>query len=172
MPVRRVRSGPQPRPRALVRRQALESLCAVAAVAALVGVLLLLFGKPAAFQGERTGDRATGAAATAANPGTPAGRGSPAVVSSPVPVLVLNNSRISGLARRAATAFGAGGWPVRGTGNYTGRTPVTTVYYPTGQEAVARQFAARYPAVRRVLPRPASLPGSGLTVVVTREFRP
>lgn len=155
-------------PRVLAGREALESLLAVAAVAALVGVLLLLFGKSAPFQGERTADRA----GAAARSGTPAGRESPAVVASPVPVLVLNNSRIPGLARRAASAFGAGGWPVRGTGNYTGRIPVTTVYYPAGLEAAARQFAARYPAVRRVLPRPASLPGSGLTVVVTREFRP
>jgi hypothetical protein len=88
-----------------------------------------------------------------------------------VPVLVLNNSRIKGLAARAAAVFRAGGWPVGGTGNLRGRTPVTTVYYPIGEEVTARLFAARFRAIRRVLPRPPGLPGSGLTVVVTREFR-
>lgn len=88
-----------------------------------------------------------------------------------VPVLVLNNSRVHRLAARAAETFRAGGWPVRGTGNYRGRVPVTTIYFDAGDEAVARRFAARFPAVRRLLPRPAWLPGGGLTVVVTREFR-
>jgi hypothetical protein len=48
---------------------------------------------------------------------------------------------------------------------------VTTVYHPPGQEAAAREFAARFPGVVRVLPRTETLPGSGLTVVLTRDFR-
>jgi type IV secretory pathway VirB10-like protein len=87
-----------------------------------------------------------------------------------VPVLVLNNSRISGLAERAARYFEAGGWPVRDTGNSRGRIRATTIYYPPGQEAAAREFARRFPEVKRVLPRLENLPGDGLTVVVTRDF--
>ena len=87
-----------------------------------------------------------------------------------VPLLVLNNSRISGLADRAAADFRAGGWPVRDTGNSRGRIRATTVYYPPGQEAVARELARRFPAVQRVLPRLPNLPGDGLTVVVTRDY--
>ncbi len=166
--MRRAGPGPQPVPRAVAGREAVESVVAIAAVAALVGLLLLLFGQP----GATTPRRAAANSATGAALETPSGRSVPAAVATPVPLLVLNNSRINGLAGRAAGTFRAGGWPVRGTGNYTGRIPVTTVYYPAGQEAVARQLAARYPAVRRVLPRPAGLPGSGLTVVVTPEFRP
>ncbi len=87
-----------------------------------------------------------------------------------VPVTVLNNSRITGLADRGATRFTAEGWPVAETGNYRGRIRATTVYYPAGLEASAQAFAARFPGVERVLPRPDNLPGSGLTVVLTRDF--
>lgn len=90
---------------------------------------------------------------------------------SEVPVVVLNNSRISGLADTAAAVFRAGGWPVARTGNFRGRIPVTTVYYEPGQQAVARAFAARFDGVVRVRPRFATLPARGLVVVVTREFR-
>lgn len=90
----------------------------------------------------------------------------------PVPVLVLNNSRVEGLAARAAATFERGGWPVRDTGGLRGRIRATTIYYPPGQEAVAREFARRFDGIERVLPRLPGLPGTGLTVVVTRDFRP
>lgn len=100
----------------------------------------------------------------------PAAPARPAV--EPVPVLVLNNSTIDGLAARAAASFERAGWPVKDTGSLRGRIRATTVYYPAGQEAVAREFARRFDGIERVLPRLAGLPGSGLTVVVTRDFRP
>jgi hypothetical protein len=84
---------------------------------------------------------------------------------------VLNNSRIDGLAARAAARFSAAGWPVAATGNYRGRLTATTLFYGPGQEPAARAFAARFPGVARVQPRTAGLPGSGLTVVLTRDFR-
>jgi len=87
-----------------------------------------------------------------------------------VPVTVLNNSRRTGLADRAAQRFEAGGWPVTATGNLRGRIPVTTVYYDAGLEASAQAFAAAFDGVARVLPRFAALPARGLVVVVTREF--
>jgi hypothetical protein len=87
-----------------------------------------------------------------------------------VPVLVLNNSRIDGLAERAARQFEAAGWPVHDTGGLRGRIRATTVYYPPGEQDSATEFARRFGGVQRVLPRLAGLPGSGLTVVVTRDF--
>ncbi len=95
----------------------------------------------------------------------------PAPVAPPVvvPVTVLNNSRITGLAARGAAQYEAAGWPVARTGNYRGRIRSTTVYYAAGLEASAREFASRFPSVQRVLPRPENLPGSGLTVVLTRD---
>jgi len=87
-----------------------------------------------------------------------------------LPVTVLNNSRRTGLAHRAADQLTAGGWPIRQVGNFTGRIPVSTVYYASGQESAARALADQFPAVQRVHPRFRGLPGSGLTLVVTREW--
>lgn len=86
------------------------------------------------------------------------------------PLTVLNNSTVPGLASRAAARFRADGWPVTGIGNVTGQTPYTTVFYGPGQEAAARGLAREFPGVRSVQPRTAGLPGSGLTVVLTRGF--
>ncbi len=88
-----------------------------------------------------------------------------------VPVTVLNNSRIRGLADRAAARFRAGGWPVPKVGNYSrGRIPATTVYFAPGQQASAARFARQF-GIGRVVPRFAGLPGSGTTVVLTRDYR-
>lgn len=87
-----------------------------------------------------------------------------------LPVTVLNNSRRTGLAARAAGQLSGGGWPIRSVGNFTGRIPVSTAYYAPGQESVARALARQFPAIQRVLPRFSGLPGSGLTLVVTREW--
>ncbi len=100
----------------------------------------------------------------------------PAVVTAPgqapvVPVTVLNNSRIRGLAERAAVRFRAGGWPVPQVGNFSaGRIPVSTVYFAQGQQASAARFARQF-GIGRVVPRFPGLPGSGTTVVVTRDYR-
>jgi hypothetical protein len=87
-----------------------------------------------------------------------------------VPVTVLNNSRRTGLAHRAAAQVANGGWPIKQIGNFTGRIRISTVYYAPGQAPVARKFAHQFSAVQRVLPRFNGLPGSGLTLVVTREW--
>src|SRR5205814_5435237 len=58
-----------------------------------------------------------------------------------LPVTVLNNSRISHLASRVAADLRAHGWPVRKTGNFTGRIRTTTIYYAPGQRASAQRLA-------------------------------
>ncbi|MCY7364352.1 MAG: LytR C-terminal domain-containing protein [Frankiaceae bacterium] len=108
--------------------------------------------------------------APAAPVAPPVAEPAPVAPSVVVPVTVLNNSRITGLADRGAQQFEAAGWPVAETGNHRGRIRATTVYYPAGLEASAREFASRFPGVERVLPRPENLPGSGLTAVLTRDF--
>lgn len=94
----------------------------------------------------------------------------PPVRSVVVPITVLNNSRTTGLADRAARRFERGGWPVRLTGNFRGQVPVTTVYYDPGFEASARAFAREFAGIARVRPRFATLPARGVVVVLTREF--
>ena len=87
-----------------------------------------------------------------------------------VPVSVLNNSKIKGLAERAAARFEAGGWPVPTKGNYRGGTiATTTVYFGPGQQGSAERFAKQF-GIGRVAPRFPGLPTSGMTVIVTRDF--
>ncbi|MCU1602977.1 MAG: hypothetical protein JWO22_3686, partial [Frankiales bacterium] len=89
-----------------------------------------------------------------------------------VPVRVLNNSKIKGLADRAAARFRSGGWPVPQTGNYRGGTiSTTTVYYAPGQQASAARFAKQF-GIPRVAPRFAGIPVPGMTVIVTRDYQP
>ena len=87
-----------------------------------------------------------------------------------VPVSVLNNSRIKGLADRGAARFRAGVWPVPVTGNYRGGIiATTTVYFAPGQQASAQRFAKQF-GIPRVAPRFAGLPTRGMTVVLTRDY--
>ena len=100
----------------------------------------------------------------------PSATQAPAVVM--LPVTVLNNSRIHGLAARAADQLDARGWTIRQVGNFTGRIPVPTVYYGPGpgQRRAAEALAREFHAIQRVHPRFAGLPGRGLTLVVTRAW--
>ena len=87
-----------------------------------------------------------------------------------LPVTVLNNSRRQHLAAHVAGELAAKGWSIRKTGNFTGRIKATTVYYAKGQRAAAERLAREFAQIRRVEPRFRGLPGSGLTVVVTRDW--
>lgn len=183
VPVQRVGRG----------RAAAGAAIAVAGVALGIGALLLLGGKdepkgtptvalPSATAGASASAPVTPSPTAAGSPsvaatraGSPAAPGAPvlaAPVQAPVvPVSVLNNSRISGLASRAADRFRAAGWPVAGQGNYSGgiiRT--TTVYYAPGQQASAERFAREF-GISRVAPRFRGLPTQGMTVVLTRDYR-
>ena len=93
----------------------------------------------------------------------------PAAVAPVLPVTVLNNSRVAGLADRAAARLRAGGWPTPVVGNFRGRVARTTVYWAFGQQASAVRLARQF-GVGRVAPRFAGLPGRGLTLVVTRDY--
>jgi hypothetical protein len=122
-------------------------------------------------------------------PTTPPTKAAPTTAPPPVPVVppspvtappspaarpsltVLNNSRVNGLASRAARDFAAGGWHVAATGNLRGRTPRTTVYYAPGYADEAAALRRQFPKILDARPRPEGLPGNGpLTVVVTRDY--
>jgi hypothetical protein len=83
---------------------------------------------------------------------------------------VLNNSRRQGLASDVAAQLRAKGWPVAKVGNYRGRVAETTVYYLPGQLPQAHELVREFPQIHRILPRFRGLPGSGLTLVVTRDW--
>lgn len=95
----------------------------------------------------------------------------PPPVAVKAPLLVLNNSRIHGLAEVGKATFAKGGWTVTGTGNYSGRLPETTVFYSPGLKAAAETLARQFPTVTAIEPRPAGVPGNALTVVLTRYFK-
>jgi hypothetical protein len=104
-------------------------------------------------------------------PQPPPAETTPAAAAPVVPVSVLNNSRIQKLASRAAVRFAAGGWPVATQGNYgDGVIRTTTVYYGPGQQASAERFAEQF-GIGRVAPRFPGLPTTGMTVVLTRDYR-
>ena len=179
-----------------VIRRALPSLTAVTAVVAVVVLLLVLNNRPSPSgpapgavaekpASSRISESPSPPQSIAPSPSTtapappvseppatqsPAAQ-SPAATEAPrLPVTVLNNSRIQHLAARVAADLAAHGWPVRRTGNFTGRIAETTIYYASGQRASAVRLAREFHQVRRVEPRFAGLPGQGLTLVVTRDW--
>lgn len=103
---------------------------------------------------------------TTAAPTTTAAAG----VDRSIPVRVLNNSTVAGLAARTGAKLTASGWNVTGTGNYaTGALARTTVFYEnsTHQRATAEAIASQLGGIAE--PRIATLSGSapGIIVIVT-----
>jgi hypothetical protein len=89
------------------------------------------------------------------------------------PLRVYNNSRIQGLAARAAADFRNAGWTVADIGSYPGAIiPTSTVYYRPGteEEAIAQELGRVFGL--RVEQRFAGLQSSspGVIVIVTREY--
>ncbi|MFD0365300.1 LytR C-terminal domain-containing protein [Nocardia sp. GCM10030253] len=87
-----------------------------------------------------------------------------------VPVRVLNNSLVVGLASRTASQLSASGWNVAEVGNYPGENVAkTTVFYGNtpGEREAAAAIAAELGA--SAVPRSTGTgdSGSGVTVVVT-----
>lgn len=83
-------------------------------------------------------------------------------------VVVLNQTRQTGLAARVAATLRREGWTVTGIGNWYGTVPSTTVYYPAGKEAAARSLA-RELGVDRIRPRVKGMLTDRLTVVLTAD---
>ncbi|WP_433730572.1 LytR C-terminal domain-containing protein [Nocardia sp. CA-129566] len=98
---------------------------------------------------------------------TPTTTASTTTANRAVPVHVLNNSTVAGLAARTASELTANGWTVAEVGNYPGPNITnTTVYYGNspGEKEAALAIADELGAT--AAPRAAGS-GSGVTVVVT-----
>jgi hypothetical protein len=93
-----------------------------------------------------------------------------------VPLIVLNDTTTSGLARGAAQRFTNGGWKVTSSGNLpSGISDIlsTCAYYDpsvTGAKAAAQALQAQYPTIKRVRPRFDQLPSGPVVVVLTSDY--
>jgi len=97
-----------------------------------------------------------------------------------VPVTVLNATEITGLAAKAAAAFGTGGWETPGIGGYDGGdVAASTVFFTEGDETqrlAALQLVDAYPQLQGPNPRffelPADVTAPGLVVVLAGDWQP
>lgn len=160
-----------------VARSLVAPVTAVATVAGFIALLLFVNSSPSPHGGPVVaGPAVSPSHSRVPTPRPPARRLRAAITEHPTkapakpPLTVLNNSRRTGLAHAVAQQLSDGGWSVAEIGNFTGRIPVTTVYYGSHERAAAQRLAAQFSHIARVLPRFSGLPGAGLTVVVTREY--
>jgi hypothetical protein len=90
-----------------------------------------------------------------------------------VPLVVLNNTTVTGLAQRAAQRFEQGGWTVTRYANYQNDIASTCAYYDpatTGAKAAAKALQRQYPVIKRVKERFAELPSGPVVVVLTPDY--
>lgn len=88
------------------------------------------------------------------------------VVSRTATVSVLNNSRVTGLARTFSGKVVSAGWTLGGIGNWTGSIDGNTVYYPAGLEQQARLLAADV-GIGRIRPSIAPMRADRLTIILS-----
>ncbi|MEU2033029.1 LytR C-terminal domain-containing protein [Nocardia amamiensis] len=116
-----------------------------------------------------TTPKAQAASSTAVSTSTSAAATS-GVAARSVPVRVLNNSMVAGLAAKTATQLSSNGWTIAETGNYPGgNIPKTTVFYGNspGDKEAAQAIADELDAA--VAPKSSAIGDSapGVTVIVT-----
>lgn len=114
-----------------------------------------------------TNSAPTGSESATTKPSTTSATPATTTANRAVPVHVLNNSTVAGLAARTANELTANGWTVAEVGNYPGPNITnTTVYYGNnpGEKEAALAIADELGAT--AAPRSGGA-GSGVTVVVT-----
>jgi hypothetical protein len=105
----------------------------------------------------------------------------PAQAATPVhaPITVLNSTKTTGMAKKAADAFVAGGWQSAGVGAYTGGdVAASTVFFTQGDETqrqAAVELVNAFPQLQGPTPRffdlPAGVPAPGLVVVLAADWK-
>lgn len=119
-------------------------------------------GAPGGATGHTRSSASSGASSTASS--TAAER---------LPLIVLNNTTISGLAESAAHRFEEGGWTVTRYGNLTNNILSTCAYYDpsvSGAQTAARALQKEFPTIKRVKPKFAELPAGPIVVVLTPDY--
>jgi LytR cell envelope-related transcriptional attenuator len=86
------------------------------------------------------------------------------------PLIVLNNTTISGLAKSARARLQRGGWAVSAVGNLRNTIVSSCAYYDPANpnaRAAAQALVTQFPAIKRVKERFAELPRGPIVVVLT-----
>ncbi|HEX7354256.1 MAG TPA: LytR C-terminal domain-containing protein [Mycobacteriales bacterium] len=91
------------------------------------------------------------------------------------PLVVLNNTTITGLADRASAEFTAAGWTVTSFGNYENDILSTCAYFDPsapGAQAAAEELAHQFPTIKRVKAQFRELAAyhSPIVVILTPDF--
>ncbi len=105
-------------------------------------------------------------------PSTPASTATSSSSAS-LPVVVRNNTTISGLAERAASELRAQGYTVSSVGNYSNNILSTCAYYDpsvAGAEAEANQLNSQFSWIVRVKPKFDGLPSGPIVVVLASNI--
>ncbi len=108
-------------------------------------------------------------ASNASSPPTSAASSSPTGVKA-IPLIVLNNTSIAGLAKTAAQKLRNDGWTVTNYDNYSNTIISTCAYYDPsvpGAKAAAEALRAQYSWISRAKERFAELPSGPVVVVLT-----
>lgn len=182
-----------PRRRAPLLSTLASSALAALAVFVLVGVLVLAFGEDGD-QADRAGSDPLVVVTLSPTPlATPSVGASPSVSPSAsagpsatssasasasatqapvdkVPVIVLNQTGISGLAAKFQEELEAGGWTVAGIDDFRGNVPATTVYFPRGMRPAAVALMEQFPQIGRIRPAFSGISASQLTVILGKDF--
>jgi hypothetical protein len=87
-----------------------------------------------------------------------------------LPVVIFDETRHREVVVAFRTALRSAGWDVAGTGPWVGNVPVSTVYYPPGMEAAARELMAAFPSITRGRPAFSGVPTDKLTVIICEGF--
>jgi hypothetical protein len=90
-----------------------------------------------------------------------------------VPLVVLNNTSIGGLADEAKQRFEAAGWTVTSVGNIFNDILSTCAYYDPSDpanEQGALELQQQFPAIKRVKEKFPELPPGPIVVVLTTDY--
>jgi hypothetical protein len=102
---------------------------------------------------------------------TPGSTGSAATHA--VPLIVLNNTSVVGLAKTARQRFEAEGWTVTSVGTISNDIISTCAYYdpsdPANEQA-ASELQQEFPAIKRVKEKFPELPPGPIVVVLTTDY--
>ena len=92
-----------------------------------------------------------------------------------LPLVVLNNTTVRGLAEQASARFTAGGWTVTSYGNYQNDILSTCAYFDpsvAGAQISAEALRAQFTTIKRVVARFPGLPAGPIVVVLTPDYSP